>query len=445
MSYLEKFLAPCALLVVLSISTYCPWLVAADAVPLPTSFTAIEGIRGIVAQKTASYAIDDLVPIAPPYYVFTITSAHDESYQVQGITGLLKATHEITVLELYRATPQGNQIWGGAKESVANIGKGGKQIVLHPGDSTVAIGRSVARAGRMVSRMVTGIFKKKQTSSSGTDLEKTPGGAMAAEQARRAAYELQLDVYSGNPYVQAMLGEIAKQRMAGSLGVSAAAMAASLIVPGGGALATISNGALTPGAHVEATELAIRNNPPEELYMALSKQFMAGLGLGEDALETQSFLTLLDNPNYTPRQKAYLTLYIEQMAQVHGRLDMLKTLAGAITVKDAETMYQQMQLLSASHRFGRRYASFVCRAQRIAGQLARGDIIMILPYDFADDSWQMREEVRNIPPSDVSRNIWLLGNHTVAFEKMAKDNGIASVHDNILHYDAFSRTVTQHK
>ncbi len=419
------------------------WTVAADAPQLTVLFSSIKGIGGIVPQRTSHYQISDQVEVDPPYYVFTITSASGESYQVKGINGLIKATHEISVIEVFRATPQGSQVWAGAKDSLAGLGQGGKQIILHPGDSTLAIGRSVARTGRTVGRLLTGIVKRDPTSSTGKNLSETPGGILASEQARQAAYDLQLDVYSGNPYVQAVLGEIAQKRLAGSLGVTAAKMAANLIVPGSGYVAKLSTGALTPGGYVEATELAIRNNPPAELYLEMQKQLAVSLGKEEDCLEARLLEALMQNPNYTPSQKAYVTLYLEQTADLQNFDKAITTLASARTVEDAEVMFLQMQLISASHRFGRRYAAFACGNQRIAGQLGRGDVVMILPYDYADDNEGMRSEVRDVPYSKISRNIWLLGDHTSAFERMMSTQNITSVQDNILHYEAFRQTAAQ--
>lgn len=433
-----RFLSFLGLFFCIACITFCDAIAADGALPT-VPFTSLRGVRGIVPQQTAHYQIAEQVEVDAPYYVFTITSTSGESYQVKGMVGLIKATHEISVIEVFRTTPQGSQVWSGAKESLAGLGKGGKQIILHPGDSTLAIGRSVARTGRAVGRFFTGLVKKEPTSSTGQNLSETPGGALASEQARQAAYDLQLDVYSGNPYVQAVLGEIAKKRLAGSLGVTVAKMAANLIVPGSGVAAGLSTGALTPGGYVEQTELSIRNNPPAELFLEMQRQLAVSLGKDEDCLEARLLETVMANPNYTPSQKAYITLYLEQLAELENFDRAIQTLASARTVEDAEILFLQMQLLSASHRFGRRYAAFACGDQRIAGQLGRGDVVMILPFDFADDTEEMRAEVQRIPAGKgkVSRNIWLLGDHTPAFNRMAQSFGITSVQDNILHFDAF--------
>lgn len=401
------------------------------------SYGSITAVRNIIPQKTDYYTIDSEVRLQSPYYVFTVNSASGDSFEVKGITSLIKVCHEISVIELFKQTEQGSQVWAGARTSLLNVGKGAKQIVIHPGDSAVALGRSVARTTRGVGRFFKGLVKGEEKSSTGENLADTPGNFFTSDQVRLAAYELRLDVYSGNPYVQAVLEEIARKRWAGSLGVSAA----GFLIPGAGTVALVTTGALTPGAFVNVTEQMIRDNPPLELNREIERQLMVSLGVDKDAREMQAVRVFLQNPNYTPRQKAYIALYLEHLAELKNFVQAVNTLALVSTVENAEVLFMQMQMLSAVHRNGTRFAEFAPQGERIAGRLGRGDIIHILPYDYVEATEPMLVELKNVPPSNASRNIWLLGESTRDFERAASSAGISKILVDILHYQEFQKAV----
>lgn len=402
------------------------------------NYSSITAVRNIVPQKTDHYTIDSEVRLQAPYYVFSVKSASGDSFEVKGITALIKVCHEISVIELFKQTEQGSQVWTGARTSLQNMGKGAKQIVIHPGDSAVALGRSLARTTRGVGRFFKGLVKGEEKSSTGENLADTPGNFFTSDQARIAAYELRVDVYSGNPYVQAVLEQIARKRWAGSLGVSAA----GFLIPGAGTVALLTTGVLTPGAFVDVTEQMIRDNPPQELNREIERQLMVSLGVGKDSREMQALRVFLQNPNYTPRQKAYIGLYLEHLAELKNFVQAVNTLGLASTVANAEVLFMQMQMLSAVHRNGTRLAEFAPQNERIAGRLGRGDVIFILPYDYVDASGAMLAELKNVPAGSASRNIWLLGESTRDFERAASSAGISKILVDILHYQEFQKAVS---
>ena len=139
------------------------------------SYGSITAVRNIIPQKTDYYTIDSEVRLQSPYYVFTVNSASGDSFEVKGITSLIKVCHEISVIELFKQTEQGSQVWAGARTSLLNVGKGAKQIVIHPGDSAVALGRSVARTTRGVGRFFKGLVKGAEKCRTGATLAATPG------------------------------------------------------------------------------------------------------------------------------------------------------------------------------------------------------------------------------------------------------------------------------
>ena len=404
----------------------------------------IKSLQNIIPQQDKYYKISSNVKIDGEYYTFTIKTPDSADMQVTSIPSLIKTIHELSVIEWYKNTPQGNQVWKGAKDSVKDIGKGAKAIVLHPGDSAVAIGHSIAKTGRAIGHFFKGLVKKEPKSSTGEDLNKGAGGFMTDDLARQAAYDLHLDVYSQNPMVIALLNEISKKQWAGSIGVSAASYFAT---PGLSSVGTVATGAITPGGKIDITEKMIRDNSPVELNRELQKITLQVFGFNKDSQEYEIFAEFLDNPNFNPRQKAYITLYLTQLKKLKNLSSALKVLAKCSTVENASILYHQLQLLAALelNAGNINFADFSTSKTRIYGITTTGDIIAILPFDYATGNKFMKKEIEMIPRTRKSRSIWILGDATKSFVALAKKNGITAIYDGILKFGAFKLGATANK
>ncbi len=404
----------------------------------------IKSLKNIIPQQDSYYTISSNVQIDNIYYTFTITTPESADLQITSIPSLIKTIHELSVIEWYKSTPQGNQVWAGAKGSVKNIGKGAKAVVLHPGDSAVAIGRSVAKTGRAIGSFFKGLVKKEPKSSSGKDLDKGAGNILTADVARKAAYDLHLDVYSKNPLVIALLNEISKQQWAGSIGVSAATY---FTMPGLSSATAITTGALTPGAVIDITERMIRDNSPEELNRELQRVMREIIGYSKDTQEYQLFTDFLNNPNFDPRQKAYITLYLTQLKHVAGMSNVLSVLKNCREIENAVILYHQLQLMAAVDMNAKnvKFSQYATNTNRIYGIISSGDLIAILPFDYATSSKFMKNELDMIPEVKGTRSIWLLGDATKSFSALAKKSGIDAIYDGILKFGAFKLGATDLK
>lgn len=85
-------------------------------------------------MKTEHFEIAETVKISGPYYVFDVKADHGE-YEVESVAKLTKVCHEIRAIEEYRATPEGESAWKGAKDHLGQIGQGAKAIVKNPRES----------------------------------------------------------------------------------------------------------------------------------------------------------------------------------------------------------------------------------------------------------------------------------------------------------------------
>ncbi len=418
------------------------------AIICSTSFAAddihyqdIKSLNKIIPQQNKYYKISSNVKINGEYYTFTIIPTDSAKMQVTSIPSLIKTIHELSVIEWYKSTPQGNQVWKGAKDSVKGIGKGAKSIVMHPGDSAVAIGRSAARTGRAIGGFFKGLIKKEPKSNTGEDLNKGAGNFLTAELARKAAYDLHLDVYSKNPMVIALLNEVSKEQWAGSIGVSAATYFAT---PGLSSVSSIATGALTPGTNIDVTERMIRDNSPAELNRELLRQFSIQVGYSNQTNEYEIFKEFLNNPNFNPRQKAYITLYLTQLNKLKNITAALKVLSYCDNIKTASILYHQLQLLAALeiNAANISFNSFTTSNNRIYGIIKTGDLVAILPFDYATNNKFMKNELMMIPKGTKTRSIWLLGDATSSFTALAKNNGFNAVYDGIMKFGAFKLGAT---
>ncbi|GHT00587.1 hypothetical protein FACS1894139_17430 [Planctomycetales bacterium] len=403
---------------------------AADA-----QFSRIAALNGIVNQRADYYQIADEVALKDGEYVFQMSSPHYPWHPVYGIANLVKECHEVTVMETYYATPQGSEVWGGVKDAAGNTVAGAKQLVAHPGDSAEAIGRSVKRTGRAVKGFFKGIGKDER-SSDGEDLQSGAGNFFSADVARQVAYEMKLDSYTRNPAVRSMLNKIAMKRAAGGAAVGAAT---SLVpVPVSALTASVAsfaiNGALTPGAYLEATEELLRDNPPTELYRELEKMLMT-LGVAPQDKEILLFRTFCANLNFTPSEKAYIATYLVRLGNLPALSAVLQQLATTAEVGDATTLKLQLQFLSAFNGDKFYLQDYAVGAGNLIGLTTAGEAVLFLPFDYLDDAAANADGLALLRGAVAGKkSVWTLGATSSAFRASLQKIGVAALRENILQY-----------
>ncbi|MDR0866905.1 MAG: hypothetical protein LBP75_00315 [Planctomycetota bacterium] len=406
----------------------------AAATASDAQFSRIAALNGIVSQRADYYQIADEVALDGGEYVFQLSSPHYPWHPVYGIADLVKECHEVTVMETYYATPQGSEVWGGVKDAAGNTVAGAKQLVTHPGDSAEAIGRSVKRTGRAVKGFFKGIGKDER-SSDGEDLQSGAGNFFSADVARQVAYEMKLDPYTRNPAVRGLLNKIAMKRAAGGATVS---VATSLVSPlssyATSAASFAINGALTPGAYLEATEELIRDNPPAELYRELEKA-LATLGVAPQDQELLFFRAFCANLNFTPSEKAYVTTYLARLGNLPALSAVLQQLATTATVGDATTLKLQLQFLSAFNGDKFYLQDYAVGAGNIIGLTTAAEAILFLPFDYLDDAAANAESLELLRGAVAGKkSVWTLGATSPAFRAYLQKIGVKALVENILQY-----------
>ncbi len=398
------------------------------------TFSSIASIKGL-SQKNEFYTIDDNVQVDGNFYRFSLTAPHGE-YGVVSIKDLFKVCYEIRVIEEFRATDEGEEAWNGAGESLKNIGRGAKQIVKNPKESAKAF----ARAGGKLFRGVGNFFKKKV---GGKEDAKAEDGSDRAEgakgfkgkQARKFAGELGLDVYSDNPYVKALINDVAAKRAKGSIGTS---IGLFFLAPVAG-LGLLGN-SLTPDGFNAEAEALINGEAPAELNYVITEKYKNKLRVKHK--EGSPLAKFLANGNYTPREQAYNYYHFERMVKpaegkgVKGLKDAIVHCGGVKSPQAATEAATQVELLDAYQLHANDLKEFVVAGDKLGAIRADKKQFFIVPYDFADDTDDNTQLLADVAKSEkknkcAGTEIWFTGDVTKDFVKKAKANGV-KVKDNAL-------------
>lgn len=392
---------------------------------LPTlPYVDIESLKGRIPRQTEHYEIAEEVRIDGPFYLFDVEADHG-AYQVKSSADLAKLCHEIRAIEEYRRSPVGEQVWEGAKEVLLEVGSGAKAILTKPKASAKAIGRTIGRQARAVGRL----FKKPEDDGEEGASDDAAGYVLSEPQARKLAFELQVDPYSENPYLRALLTSVAQAETAGRLG-GGAAVGFVAPVPGVGYAAA---GAMTPGAYETATELLIRDYSAKELRFQLKKNYIQNLGLdkSEDAVQVMEFRAFLDNRSFTPREAAYASLYLTNLQDVKGQRETVRHLESIDEVAYASFIVGQLELYNAAHVGNLPLAELVPFGDQLAARTVDDSLLLLSPYDIAQPSPLMtaeRENINNLGDQMQleNRTLWITGDVADRFSVSSGEQGLVA-------------------
>lgn len=412
-----------------------------DLESLPTvRYQDIPLLPKLVPQKSEFYTINPAVKVYVPWYIYRIETNHGP-YTVISTSKLMKVMHEIYWIENFRQDPAGKEVLDGALQPFKDTGKGAKQVVLHPGQSAVAIGSGVAKSVRSVGRIFAKPFRRRGPSSTG-EARDAGTGFLVSAQGREFAYAQGLDVYTDNPYVQAVIKRISAQRLSGRL-VSKIAIKLWNPIP---YLTTVTGGALTGRSKLPHVEKAIGENDPAELRRILKIQYMRTFNVKKEQMLVD-FTAFLNNPNFSPREQAYITEWVCQMASYRGQPELAAFLSAVDEVEEARVVTQQIELYNALFEAGGKQGLWVATDDYLATASPAGLYRIILPYDYLDHGEGAREVLAAIAEAAArskarSRELWLTGGADKAFRDAAAQAGLR-VRNYILADPVFQGDTTE--
>ena len=395
-------------------------------------------------KENKHYKIDGIVRTDVPYYRFLIKSPHGD-YDVLSIRDLFKVCHEIRVIENYRATEEGSEAWNAAGKSFKNIGRGAMQIIKEPTESVRAFGRAGKKLWRGIGRFLDNDEKK---ASDGTDRARGGKGMFVGKHARQFAAEQGLDVYTDNLYAKALIREVARKRAKGSVGVSAGLIFFSPITS-----VQLLSYSLTPSGIDPETEKLIRDESPPELKLILVNRYKE---LGPIYGKRYILKTFLNNPNYTPREKAYIYFYLKRLVKldddspgVEDPVPAIDYLGNAGSPDEATFGTNQIELLSSYQQHAKDLKTLVITSNMLGAITEKKKLLFIIPYDIVGNTTDMKEFLDEVVADAKEHGakktqLWFMGNVTKGFIKKSSSKGI-TVKDNVLKYPHFAPKDTSDK
>ncbi len=402
-----------------------PWLEELGEVPTAVvPFDSIPLLVG-VPRVTDLYEIDsNVVASGFSYFFYVLTEERD--YLVGSTIKLAQLCREIAASNELKNTHKGKEFAEGVGESIVGIGTGFGNLIVHPGQSFKSFGSKLRSAGRFIERAVGG------EPAIGVDergVERSElGSGPAGGQRRRIAYELGIDVYTDNPVLREQLISLSQAKTAGTF--------ASWVVPY--SLGTL--GYFNPLAGDGETEAFIRDFEPYDLRREIGKRLEPVFSMSREDDASDLFRFLM-NPNYTPREIAYIGKGLEAMARAENIHAVLRLLAGADTPEKADRYALVLRLNSLFNEHMQPVAAFRPFADTV-GAIGKDGILYFMvavdtlrPWDAPRDLMDrlMRLAVQS-GVKDVE--IWTIGDVHPLLVKSAAARGV-TVRQNILRDPAF--------
>lgn len=374
-----------------------------------------------------AYRIGESVGIEGNDYLFTVETPHG-AYVVKSVLSLVQTCYEIKVIEQHRHIEHGQELMTGMVSYVTGTIRGAVNLVVHPIGSVKGIGRSVARFGRGVGRFVAKPFVDNPHTDEDVDRTAPAYGFLYSSGIRRYAYELHVDAYSENPYLNALLRTVAREREAGRMSM----IGASMLLPAGGQLGTVleiaswGRRSTTPGGRNEPTEALIRDNGPEELKRILVKLYEESMDLPYQ--RDSAVHALLNNASFSPREQAYLRLYLADIP-AENREDAIRALARTNAAPQAVRLTAQVEMIHALHHGYRPVTHFIPTEDGLAILNERNEWILLVLWDHT----HQRDAVRGLftraaasarEAGATSAELWFVGDVQPALAKHAVSYGL---------------------
>jgi len=235
-----------------------------------------------------NHAVDDKVVNDGYMNIYTLHSPKGD-LRVESTALLYTRIKELEAAAAMDQVNKGAEIGKSVALSGVNAVKGAFNLIVHPGDSLSGVGKSFSRAQA-------GMHEQRPTDDKGAVGEMLGYNKATRDYAK--AYGV--DPYSKNPILQDSLKRLAGAGFFGSFTATAA-------IPGGAALAAISNGSVTPTSPVDVA------TPPEDLFTA-NRERLKTMGATTDMADL-----FVENPHFSPIEQTRLVLAIDRMTRVDGR------------------------------------------------------------------------------------------------------------------------------
>ncbi|MHC4870209.1 MAG: hypothetical protein ACYTFY_00025 [Planctomycetota bacterium] len=383
-----------------------------------------------VLEKSSVYTIGDQVKVDGYFYNFKLKYKEKVS-DIHSVRKLIKTCHEIEVMDNFKNKQEKSQVVSGMGASAKTVGAGAVNLVKHPGVTAKKVFKGFGNIGRAFASP----FRKKRPviASSGKDLS-IPGKGPAGGERRLLAYEMGIDVYSENESVQDFLNHVARKRLMGKLPIQASVFA----LPGGSVF-TLS---LTPMGHDLGTEELIRDKSPDALIKELGTRYHTQFGM-KYGRKKSPVTALLNNPNYTPREQAYIWRYLNDLKALDDVDAAVKFLSQVDSPEKANIVSGQLELLSLLHQRAKQLHRFVPVRNTLGALSKDGTLCLVISIDtvrfWGDVRKSLELSIKAAKEKDADRIvIWSTGDVDKKSVEISNRLGV-KVKQNILENPVFQK------
>lgn len=397
------------------------------APPVQTSYEGLP-ISKTVPRKNEFHTIDPTVDIAGYSYIFDVKGLEAE-YEVASSMGLIKLTHELAVIEELKKIHKGKEFAEGVTDTVKGIGTGVVSLVKSPGKSIKDMGTRLRRTGRSIERAVT----QEKIGEDARGQDRSYLGSGPAGQARRTlAYQFGVDVYTGNPVLQRLLTELSHAKFAGRI--------ATWVLP-----ITISAlGHFNPLAGDEQTERLICENTPDEVRRQVGVELEPALRMHRED-KAQPLYRFLMNPNYSPRDIAYVGAAVRGMYSVSMLPNVIDELSGAESPDQAEMLALWARLFGLLNDNIERLTGFARYGALLAGFGESGTMYVMFPGDVLGKWEEVRRSFGMLLADREKRGmkgveVWALGDVDPDLWSELEERGVVVRQHILLDERFFNRT-----
>ncbi len=311
-----------------------PWLKGMGQLPSATIPYNTLKVSEVIPQTGDLYSIDSDVTAVAYTYFYHVNTNHGR-FLIGSSVNLAKFVHELQVIDQIEKTHKGEEILRGLGAGVKDIGTGIGNAVIHPGISLKNLGQRFRQAGRTIERTVTG--EGAVGEDAGGQDRALLGRGPAGGARRQIAYELGVDVYTTNPILKEALNALARARAGGYFTTWAAPYHLSAL------------SSFNPITGDDKAETLIRDLDPSELRRRVGMDLEQVLGMSRSDTGLPLY-RLLTNPNYSPRDIAYLAGVFETLSGAGNLTGVLEELADAQSPDEADFLTLDLRIYALLHR-----------------------------------------------------------------------------------------------
>lgn len=304
-----------------------------------------------------------LAPYAKPknnFYTFEINT-DEATYEVSSIAMLRVRLHEINTVaamnfRLAEKSLRSERDPGGRR------GVGSERVVDILADP---IGTAATLAGNLqynVEQTLSGASNSPATATTVGERDLNPG-----PHKRAAAAQLNVDVYSTNPHLQALLTTLEAERSAGNTSVSISPLIQ------GAPSKSFGSGLLDQRVHSQ-----LKNNAGEAVNAAVA-QTLASMGISESLR-----IRFLTHPAYSPRTRLYVASYLELIAPLKNIDRIMQGGNLAATESDALAFVGYLRMLAFYQLQHGALESVQTQSTYPTLRTLDGNAVMALPLDYLE-------------------------------------------------------------